>query len=135
MSAARLTDSFTVTTADGTAQVVTVTIHGTNDAAVISGATAGSVIEAGGVANAALVAPIATGTLTDTDVDNTPNSLHGGQFANGECRRLRHLHDDGGRRVDLHGRQRQQRGAGAQCRQHADRHTSRWPPWTAPPSG
>ena len=31
--AATLTDSFTVTTADGTAQVVTVTIDGANDAA------------------------------------------------------------------------------------------------------
>ena len=42
-----LTDTFTVTTIDGTAQVVTVTIHGTNDAAIISGTTTGSVIEAG----------------------------------------------------------------------------------------
>ena len=42
-----LTDSFTVTTIDGTPQVVTITIDGTNDAAVISGTTTGSVIEAG----------------------------------------------------------------------------------------
>jgi VCBS repeat-containing protein len=62
-----LTDSFTVTTIDGTAQLVTVIIHGTNDAAIISGTTAGSVIDAG--------TPIATGTLTDTDVDNTPNTF------------------------------------------------------------
>ena len=47
-----LTDTFTVTTVDGTAQVVTVTINGTNDAAVITGTSTGSVIEAGGVANA-----------------------------------------------------------------------------------
>ena len=45
---ATLTDTFTVTTIDGTAQVVTITINGTNDAAIISGATAGSVTEAGG---------------------------------------------------------------------------------------
>jgi VCBS repeat-containing protein len=70
-----LTDTFTVTTVDGTAKVMTVTIHGTNDAAVISGATAGSVIEAGGVANAAPDTPTTTGTLTDTDVDNTPNAF------------------------------------------------------------
>ena len=70
-----LTDSFTVTTVDGTAEVVKVTIHGTNDAAVISGVTAGAAIEDGGVANAAHGTPIATGTLTDTDVDNTPNSF------------------------------------------------------------
>ena len=31
------TDSITVATADGTAQVITVTMHGTNDAAVITG--------------------------------------------------------------------------------------------------
>jgi VCBS repeat-containing protein len=62
-----LTDSFTVTTVDGTTQLVTVTIHGTNDAAIISGATAGSVTDAG--------TPIATGTLTDTDVDNAPNTF------------------------------------------------------------
>ena len=47
-----LTDTFTVTTIDGTAKVVTVTINGSNDAAIISGTTTGSVIEAGGVANA-----------------------------------------------------------------------------------
>ena len=34
-----LTDTFTVTTVDGTTQVVTITIHGANDAAVISGVT------------------------------------------------------------------------------------------------
>ena len=36
-----LTDTFTVTTVDGTAQVVTITINGTNDAAVISGTNDG----------------------------------------------------------------------------------------------
>ena len=46
-----LTDTFTATTIDGTAQLVTITINGSNDAAVISGATNGSVTEAGGVAN------------------------------------------------------------------------------------
>ncbi len=49
---ATLTDTFTVLTADGTAQVVTVTINGANDAAVISGTSTGAVVEAGGVANA-----------------------------------------------------------------------------------
>ena len=67
-----LTDTFTVTTIDGTAQVVTVTIHGTNDAAIISGTTTGSVIEAGCDTPGT---PTATGTLTDTDVDNTPNTF------------------------------------------------------------
>ena len=70
-----LTDSFTVTTVDGTPQQVTVTITGSNDAAVISGTKAGSVIEAGGVTNATPGTPTATGTLTDSDVDNPPNSF------------------------------------------------------------
>jgi len=70
-----LTDTLTVTTVDGTAQVVTITITGTNDKAVISGTTTGSVVEAGGVANAAPGAPTATGTLTDADPDNAPNTF------------------------------------------------------------
>src|SRR5205823_5804818 len=70
-----LTDSFTVLTTDNTAQVVTVTINGSNDAAVISGTLTGTVIEAGGVANATPGTPTATGTLTDTDVDNTANTF------------------------------------------------------------
>jgi VCBS repeat-containing protein len=65
-----LTDTFTVTTIDGTPQVVTVTISGANDAAVISGATTGSVFEDGADKCGK---PTATGTLTNTDVDNTPN--------------------------------------------------------------
>ena len=70
-----LTDTFTVTSVDGTPHVVTITINGSNDAAIISGAMTGSVIEAGGVANATPGTPIATGTLTDTDVDNAPNTF------------------------------------------------------------
>lgn len=70
-----LTDSFTVTTLDGTAQVVTITIRGSNDAAVISGTAAGSVTEAGGVANSTPGAPSATGTLVAADVDNASNAF------------------------------------------------------------
>ena len=51
-AAATLTDTFTVTAADGTAKVVSVTITGTNDAAVIGGTSTGAVVEAGGAANA-----------------------------------------------------------------------------------
>ena len=62
-----LTDSFTVVTADGTQQVVTVTINGSNDAAVITGDVSGDVDEApvgeGGSSTA-------TGDLNATDVDN-----------------------------------------------------------------
>jgi VCBS repeat-containing protein len=68
----RLTDTFTVATVDGTTQVVTITICGTNDAAVISGTTTGSVTEASGTAPGT---PVATGTLTDTDVDNADNTF------------------------------------------------------------
>src|SRR3989442_766149 len=70
-----LTDHITVQTADGTNQVVTITINGTNDAAIISGTTIGSVTEAGGVANGTPGTPTASGTLTDTDVDNAANSF------------------------------------------------------------
>ena len=56
---------------DGTAQRVTVTINGANDAAIISGTTKGSVIEAGCRPGE----PTATGTLTDTDVDNAHNTF------------------------------------------------------------
>src|SRR5262249_52544489 len=63
-----LTDTFTVTTVDGTAQQITVTIHGTNDAANITGKITGSVTEAGAGNNGT---PTATGTLTDSDVDNS----------------------------------------------------------------
>src|SRR5205814_804975 len=69
------TDTFTVTTVDGTARVVTVTINGANDAAVISGTATGSVTEAGGVANGTAGTPAASGTLTDSDVDNAANSF------------------------------------------------------------
>ncbi|OPY94964.1 hypothetical protein A5906_11475 [Bradyrhizobium sacchari] len=70
-----LTDSFTVTSADGTAQTVTITINGSNDGAVISGTTAGAVIEAGGVANGTPGTPTATGTLTAVDPDNAANAF------------------------------------------------------------
>ena len=43
--AATLTDTFNVVTADGTTQLVTITIHAQNDAAVITGDAAGAVTE------------------------------------------------------------------------------------------
>ncbi|MDM9623576.1 VCBS domain-containing protein, partial [Rhizobium sp. S96] len=63
-----LTETFTVTSADGTAtQVITVTINGTNDVPVISGATTGSVQEDVNVS--AQHTLVATGALGITDVD------------------------------------------------------------------
>ena len=54
-------------------QLVTITIHGTDDAAVISGDITGTVLEAGGVANGTPGIPTATGDLDAADVDNPPD--------------------------------------------------------------
>jgi VCBS repeat-containing protein len=67
------TDSVTVATADGTLQVITVTMHGTNDAAVIAGQSTGVVeVADDGPGSGTLTY---SGTLTDTDVDNLPNTF------------------------------------------------------------
>ena len=69
-----LTDTFTVTTVGDTQQLVTITITGTNDAAVISGDFIETVVEAGGVANGTPGTLTATGDLNSTDVDdNNPS--------------------------------------------------------------
>src|SRR5438445_506584 len=69
-------DHLSVTSFDGTASFdIDVTITGANDAAVISGIATGSVTEASGVANGTPGTPTASATLTDTDVDNTPNTF------------------------------------------------------------
>jgi large repetitive protein len=60
-----------------------ITVVALNDSAVIGGTTAGSVLEAGGVANAAIGTPSTGGTLTITDPDTgeaqfqAPASLNG----------------------------------------------------------
>ncbi len=58
------TDSITVATADGTTQVLTVTMTGTNDAAVITGTATAALTETN-------VAQSTGGTLTATDVDSS----------------------------------------------------------------
>src|SRR4029077_4178536 len=68
-----LIDSFTATTIDGTAQLITLTITGANDAAVITGDISGAVVEAGAVGSGTPGSPIATGDLTSTEVDNPPD--------------------------------------------------------------
>ena len=70
-----LTDTFTVTTIGGTPQTISVTIQGVNDPAAISGDTHGCVVEAGGVHNSDPGVPVATGLLTDTDVDGPSNTF------------------------------------------------------------
>ena len=70
----QLVQTYTVEIDDGhggtVSQLVTITINGTNNAAVISGDTAGSVVEAGGVANNIPGIPVATGDLFAADVDD-----------------------------------------------------------------
>ena len=102
-----LTDTFTATTADGTTQVVTITINGSNDAAVITGPVTGTVVEAGGIANGTPGTPTATGDLNSTDVDNAERRLAGGSGRRSHRQRLRHLRARRGRGVDLHARQHQ----------------------------
>lgn len=70
-----LTDTFTVRAVDGTAQVITVTINGSNDAAVITGTTQGSVDEAGGLYNGQQGTTTVSGTLYSADVDNIGNAF------------------------------------------------------------
>jgi VCBS repeat-containing protein len=81
--------TYTVQVADnhgGTAtQTVAVTITGTNDAAVVTGTTTGSVTEAGGVVNGTAGVPTATGTLTDTDVDGAANTFQAVTAATGSA--------------------------------------------------
>jgi VCBS repeat-containing protein len=57
------TDSLTVATVDGTTQVITVTMTGTNDAAVITGSSAASLTETNAVQST-------SGTLSATDMDS-----------------------------------------------------------------
>ena len=119
---ATLTDTFNVVTEDGTAQLVTITIHAQNDAATITGDAAGDVTEAGGV--------------------NNGHPGHGDRYRRSQFRRCRqsrrrldagrgrhrrrqwlwHLRDDGDRSVDLYPRRHRSGRAGAQRPRYADRY-------------
>src|SRR5947208_1053504 len=70
---ATLSDTFTVHTIDGTAQQIAITIHGQNDAAVVSGTVKGAVTEAGGVSNRTPGVATANAQLTDPHVDYSVN--------------------------------------------------------------
>ena len=63
------TDTFTVIAEDGTEQVVTITINGTNDAAVITGADRGTVTEDGDSDQDPNTAQSISGDLNHTDID------------------------------------------------------------------
>ncbi|MFZ4525670.1 MAG: beta strand repeat-containing protein [Chlorobium sp.] len=67
------TDSITVSAADGTTQLVTVTMTGTNDAAVISGTSTASVTE-GNLASDLSTSGTITGTVTE-DISVTNNHI------------------------------------------------------------
>ena len=90
------TDSFTVATADGTTQVVTVSILGTNDAAVISGTRRRR-------GRKPTRSRSAWGTLDASDVDSSADFVAQSGVA-GEW--LRHVRDRRERGVDLHDRTR-----------------------------
>jgi VCBS repeat-containing protein len=72
------TQSFIISVSDGTlsvSQTFAIPIVGVEDAAIISGTTAGSAIEIRGVVNATPGTETATGTLTDTDPDDPANTF------------------------------------------------------------
>ena len=69
-----LTDTFTATTVDGTTQLVTITINGSQRRRRDHRHRHGTVTEAGGVANGTPGTPTAAGNLNSTDVDN-PDDL------------------------------------------------------------
>ena len=86
-----LTDSFTVLSADGTSQIVSITIDGANDAAVITGSSTGTLVEAGGARQC---------PPGHTDGDRRPaghrcrqlaGRLPGGGRRRGDSQRLRQL--------------------------------------------
>ncbi len=70
--------TYTVEIADGhggtDSQLVTITINGTNDAAVITGDSIGAVVEAGGVDNDIPGTPTDSGDLDSTDVDDADDA-------------------------------------------------------------
>ena len=128
-----LTDTFTATTVDGTEQLVIITITGRNDAAVISGAATGSVIEAGGVANGTPGIPTATGDLSPPTCDN-PNDAWTAVGTTPGANGYGSYTLTAAGRVDLHAGQQQRGRAGAQCGRDADRHVHAPPRSTAPSS-
>ena len=129
-----LTDTFTVTTVDGTAQLVTITINGANDAAVITGTATGS--RDGGRRCRQRHAGHAHRDRRSqlNRCRQHERCLGRRQLADRQRQRFRQLHADSGRCLDLHAQQQQSGCAGAQCRRHPDRHVHGRPRSTAPSS-
>ena len=82
---ATLNDTVTVTAIDGTTHDITITITGTNDAAVIAGVDTGGVTEDGGVAE------VVSGTLTISDVDTGEELFRPGTYGPEDHRAQRRL--------------------------------------------
>ena len=93
MAGTTYTDTFTVSSADGTTTSVTINILGTNDAAVLSADTR-NLTETNSAADIS-----SSGTLTDQR-RRQPGDVRG---AGRHGRHLRHLRDRCGGRLDLHG--------------------------------
>jgi len=75
---ANATQSFVITVSDGSlsaSESFDISILGADDASIISGTKAGSVVGAVGVSHASPGLLIAKGTLTDTDVDDPANTF------------------------------------------------------------
>ncbi|MBR0869061.1 VCBS domain-containing protein [Bradyrhizobium tropiciagri] len=75
---ANTTQTFVITVSDSklsSSQVFSIPIVGTDDASIISGTIAGAVVGAVGVAEASPGLLIASGTLTDIDVDDPANTF------------------------------------------------------------
>ena len=70
-----VTDTFTVMAADGTAEVVTITVNRPKEPTAASGTTARAVIKARSVSSAAPGTSIPTGKFVDSGVDNTASTV------------------------------------------------------------
>ena len=108
---ATMNDAVTVTAIDGTTHDITITITGTNDAAVIAGVDTGNVTEDGGALQ------VTTGTLTISDIDTGEELFTNGNVAG----TYGSLAIDGSGQLDLYARQRQCRRAGAGAKCHHER--------------
>src|SRR5207253_6971270 len=71
-----LSDTFTVTTVDGTAQQITITIHGAKDRKGVGEETTGTVTEAGAVDKDTPGAARGTGKRNDNNEDNTTTTIN-----------------------------------------------------------
>ena len=109
---ATMNDTVTVTAIDGTTHDIIITITGTNDAAVIAGVDTGDVTEDGGALQ------VTTGTLTISDVDTGEELFTAG----GATGTYGSLTIDASGNVDLHARQCQCCRAGPAARCHHERY-------------